>query len=276
MRDKGPLYEEHLLLGARFGEEGIVEGYACEEADPTEVGAGLADLTHMMCLVFGGDAAVPYVHATFAGRELKAGECAFEASLTGDGAIASIALVCRTGENEHVVFDLSPRSEILGTWLSFVAAIEQNGYAPYQDLTVDDATATHATLLLKGKEAPRILADYLGEAPVPAAGTVRELKLDAIPAIVVALPEPFEGAFLLLVSPTYARTIWRSLLSFPEVMPLGRQAMTVTFCKLLPWWAELSDADVIRHTAEDLMRWQLLRDGTDFIGARALDRTDAR
>ena len=80
----------------------------------------------------------------------------------------------------------------------------------------------------------------------------------------------------LLVSPTYARTIWRSLLSFPEVMPLGRQAMTVTFCKLLPWWAELSDADVIRHTAEDLMSWQLLRDGTDFIGARALDRTDAR
>lgn len=270
MRDRGPLFEEHLVLGARFGDDGLVEGYANETGEPWREGACLADLTHMTCFVFGGSAAVPFVRATFAGRGLEAGECAFEAVLTGDGAIASVPLLCRTGQAEHVVFDASARSEILEAWLSFVSAIEQNGYRPYQDLVVDDATATHATLLLKGPAARRILADYLGEQEMPEAGRVAELTLDAMPAIVVALPEPLRDGLLLLVSPAHARVLWRSLLSFPEVTPIGKAALARGLEQDLGWWAGLSATDVIRPTRERLEGWGLLRSTSDFIGARAL------
>ena len=106
MAQASPLHEEHVLLGASFSVDGTgVErpvDYAAASADSARLkdGALLADMSGMTSLLVSGHGCGDFVGAAMAGRRLAVGETAFEAALVGDGTVASIPLMARTGTEE--------------------------------------------------------------------------------------------------------------------------------------------------------------------------------
>lgn len=267
-----PLYAEHLRLGATFGEKRIPLSYA-GASSPQELAHAtvLADVSHVFTLLLGGGPAPSFAHAAFAGEDLGVGSCAFEAVLTGDGAVASVPLLARTGDAEYIALDVTARAEVLDGWLSFLAAVEQDGVAPFAGLDTDDVTGAHALLLLWGPEAKAVLKDYLGaDQQVPSVGEVASLLLDKLPCIVASLPGFASPCYLMFVPPVHAAVLWRSLLSFVQVTPVGVDDLMESMRSSLPWLERLGTTDVVRLSSDELVGWGLVRRAGDFVGARGL------
>ena len=274
----GILYEEHLLLGARFRASestGLlaVSSYPCEgEKDLGEalVGAVVADLTGTTYLLLSGDRAPELARAALAGGPLAVGEASFEALLRGDGRVLGAPLVLRTGDHEHVLLDPTPRGEVGAAWLEYVRGAGGDE-GPLAASSVEDASGMLVPLLCAGAASGRVVSDYLRRtgARLPRPGEVASLMLDAIPAIVARVPAPADEAYLLLVPAASARVIWRSLLSFSEVSPVGVDAVRVLAGRL-PWSARLGEGGPAAMGREELEGWGLVRAGDDFVGARGL------
>lgn len=267
------LYHEHLLLGATFGDNSIVERYGSEtDGSLIPTGAVLADVSDMSMLLFAGRPAPSFATTAFAGSLLEAGECGFQAVLSGDGSLVSIPLLARTGASEYVVADLSARGDVLDGWLSFLSAVEHEGVAPFASIETEDVAGTHVALVLAGPAAAYVLGDYVsgGRVALPAPGKIEQCLLDRIPCI-VAHPYVNElDAYLLLVPPVHAVQLWRSLLSFTEVSPIGRTSLRHIAHSKLPWSQRLQTTDATRLTSEDLASANLVRNTQDFVGARGL------
>ena len=271
------LREEHRLLGAHFDAAGQPMSYDSAGISAEDIGSStiLCDLSHMQTLVFGGDVAQSYASAVFSGKKLAPGHCDFEAVLTGDGSLASCPLLMRTGAHEYVVCDSSPRSEILSGWMSFVSSIEQQGFAPYAELEMDDATGTHCVMLLAGSDADRVLGDYLSQGvSLPSAGSVASCDLDAFPCVVSHVPKTTRigASYLIFVPPVCAVPLWRSFLSFPEVIPVGADDVRKAMDVALPWTRLLGSKDAVRVDIGTLAKHGLVRAEHDFIGARGIGR----
>jgi aminomethyltransferase len=268
-RARTVLAEEHMILGANFNENESVARYALEGTDLTQEAVTLTDLSYMDALLFAGPVAPDYIHAAFAGPDLAVGTCSYQAVLTGDGSISSVVALLRTGDYEYVALDGSPRAEILSAWLSFLAATEVDGYAPFAGLQAEDVTESHVILILRGEGAPEVLKDYLGKQSLPEKGTVCAPRLDEIPCVVAALPHEVP-TYLILVPPAYGRILWRSFLSFPQVTPTGCDKLARLVEREQPWATWVEETDVIRKTAAELKGLHLVRDTTDFVGGRSL------
>jgi hypothetical protein len=59
-------------------------------------------------------------------------------------------------------------------------------------------------------------------------------------------------------------------LSFPQVTPTGCDNLARLVEREQPWAAWVEETDVIRKTAAELKRLNLIRDTADFVGARSL------
>lgn len=268
----GPLYAEHLLLGASFEDGTRVLRYESESLDaPSLMNATyLCDLTYARLTLLSGQDSPALAQAAFAGRKLEVGECRYEPALTGDGGIASIALLARTGQNEYVMLDTSPRAEVLHAWLAFLSSISQDGYEPYAHADVQDVSASHVLLLLGGKDATAVLLDYVGDQPLPGKGCVAPCRLDRIPAIVLRLPTASQPCYLIMAPPHTAVALWRSFLSFTEVIPVGNATINELLVSEFPWMDYLTSTDAVRLSSKALMGHDLLRKDQDYVGARAL------
>ncbi len=276
----GVLYQEHLCLGATFapsyeGDVMRVSSYPSEKGGAIDPKAAyLADLTGSTYELISGEASQALAEAFFCGKKLAVGECSWEASLTAEGALTSVPLVGRTGRDEYVMIDPSPRGDVASAWLGFISSIEQNGYAPYADAQVEDATGMLTPLLLAGNAARAVLTDYV-ERPrdLPAPGTVRNVRLDRIATVSMGLRLPGAPdlpAYVLLVPTAKAGTLWRSFLSFGEVEPVGSDALGSALRSLTPWGDDLFEKDQVKPGAERLISAGILRTERDFIGARGL------
>jgi aminomethyltransferase len=267
------LYAEHALLGARFDADGTVVDYAYERNRQPGAGndvAYLADISHVTTLLFSGEGSSDFAYAGFGGKELAAGECAFEAVLTGDGTVASVPLLARTGEREYVSFDLSARSEVLVGWLSFLKSVSKDGYAPYATVQTEEATGTHAVLALWGNAATATLADYTSAAALPREGEIASCTLDKLPCIIARPPIPGVTSYMILLSPRMAVVLWRSLLSFAEVNPVGMRGLQESLRARLGWYAALDGTQQVRMGRQELLRDCLIRRTPDYVGARGL------
>lgn len=273
----GILHEEHLLLGARIGESRLggaeVVSYPGEK-DPDRAldeGALLTDLTGSAYLLVSGAGAPALVRAALCGRPLAVGEAAFEGCLSGDGGLVSVPLALRTGDSEHVLIDPTPRGCVLDGWLGFLSGLEAEGESAFPGARVDDATEMLVALLLAGRSSEAVLSDYVHAEPLPQPGSVVSVHLDAISALVARLPRDLgTPAFLVLVPVASARTLWRSLLSFNEVAPVGHDALRRLFARRLPWGDAVAREGRERVSRAALARWGIVREGADFVGARAL------
>ena len=268
------LHTELEYLGAQFSTS--TEGFNLAQSfygeKPLEEAlkdCALIDLSGIGYTLLSGVAAQNFVEAVFAGKQLEVGEASFECALTGDGSLSSIGLLARSGQNEYVVLDASERSLVLDEWLSIIASVEQNGVAPYAEVSLEDATPLLTPLLLAGKKAKKVLMDYLGEQRLPEDSKLCNLMLDqTIPALVVNISTKKVPAYLVMVPPVHTVILFRSLLSFETVHPLGHKQLIEGLKTYLPWFSELASNTKVVVAKDKLEGWGLLRASDDFIGAR--------
>lgn len=259
------LYEEHALLGARFAAEGsvpVVASYGHPDAELAGFAdsAALVDLSGVATRLIAGVAAPDLCSACFAGVQPEVGECSFQAVLTGDGSVASVGLLARTGDREYLCWDLGDRHQVLFAWLEFLAQIEQGGVTPFAGAEVEDVGEHLVPLMLAGPLAPSILTDYLREQPLPQAGSIASRRLDETPCLVACLPFGAGDAFLVLVPPQMARIFWRSFLSFGAVVPAGAHALLPWLADQLPWFERVAEeTDKLTLPAHVLRTWGLVR-----------------
>lgn len=268
------LHTELEYLGAQFSTS--TEGFNLAQSfygeKPLEEAlkdCALIDLSGIGYTLVSGVAAQNFVEAVFAGKQLEVGEASFECALTGDGSLSSIGLLARSGQNEYVVLDASERSLVLDEWLSIIASVEQNGVAPYAEVSLEDATPLLTPLLLAGKKTKKVLMDYLGEQKLPEDSKLCNLMLDqTIPALVANVSTKKVPAYLVMVPPVHTVILFRSLLSFETVHPLGYKQLIEGLKTYLPWFSELASNTKVVVAKDKLEGWGLLRASDDFIGAR--------
>ena len=273
-QNRSILHSELEYLGAQFSSstEGFnfAESFFGEKPFETAVqDCALVDLSGMSYTLVSGATGKNFVETVFAGKKLEVGEVSFECALTGDGSLASIGLLARSGQNEYVVVDASERSLILEEWLAVIASVEQNGVAPYAEVALEDATPLLTPLLLAGKKAKKVLLDYLGEQELPQDSSLCNLLLDqSIPALVANVSSKKIPAYLVMVPPVHTVILFRSLLSFEMVHPLGRKQLLEALKMYLPWFSELVSHTKVVIAKDKLEGWGLLRNSDDYIGAR--------
>ena len=268
------LHTELEYLGAQFSTS--TEGFNLAQSfygeKPLEEAlkdCALIDLSGIGYTLLSGVAAQNFVEAVFAGKQLEVGEASFECALTGDGSLSSIGLLARSGQNEYVVLDASERSLVLDEWLSIIVSVEQNGVAPYTEVSLEDATPLLTPLLLAGKKAKKVLMDYLGEQKLPEDSKLCNLMLDqTIPALVANVSTKKVPAYLVMVPPVHTVILFRSLLSFETVHPLGHKQLIEGLKTYLPWFSELASNTKVVVAKDKLEGWGFLRASDDFIGAR--------
>ena len=268
------LHTELEYLGAQFSTS--TEGFNLAQSfygeKPLEEAlkdCALIDLSGIGYTLVSGTSAQNFVEAVFAGKQLEVGETSFECALTGDGSLSSIGLLARSGQNEYVVLDASECSLVLDEWLSIIASVEQNGVAPYGEVSLEDATPLLTPLLLAGKKAKKVLMDYLGEQRLPEDSKLCNLMLDqTIPALVANVSTKKVPAYLVMVPPIHTVILFRSLLSFETVHPLGHKQLFEGLKTYLPWFSELASNTKVVVAKDKLEGWGLLRASDDFIGAR--------
>ena len=268
------LHTELEYLGAQFSTS--TEGFNLAQSfygeKPLEEAlkdCALIDLSGIGYTLVSGTSAQNFVEAVFAGKQLEVGETSFECALTGDGSLSSIGLLARSGQNEYVVLDASERSLVLNEWLSIIASVEQNGVAPYAEVSLEDATPLLTPLLLAGKKTKKVLMDYLGEQTLPEDSKLCNLMLDqTIPALVANVSTKKVPAYLVMVPPVHTVILFRSLLSFEMVHPLGHKQLIEGLKTYLPWFSELATNTKVVLAKDKLEGWGLLRTSADFIGAR--------
>ena len=268
------LHTELEYLGAQFSTS--TEGFNLAQSfygeKPLEEAlkdCALIDLSGIGYTLVSGTSSQNFVEAVFAGKQLEVGEASFECALTGDGSLSSIGLLARSGQNEYVVLDASERSLVLDEWLSIIASVEQNGVAPYAEVSLEDATPLLTPLLLAGKKAKKVLMDYLGEQKLPEDSKLCNLMLDqTIPALVANVSTKKVPAYLVMVPPVHTIILYRSLLSFETVHPLGHKQLIEGLKTYLPWFSELASNTKVVVAKDKLEGWGLLRASDNFIGAR--------
>ena len=268
------LHTELEYLGAQFSTS--TEGFNLAQSfygekllEEALKDCALIDLSGIGYTLVSGTSAQNFVEAVFAGKQLEVGETSFECALTGDGSLSSIGLLARSGQNEDVVLDASERSLVLDEWLSIIASVEQNGVAPYAEVSLEDATPLLTPLLLAGKKAKKVLMDYLGEQKLPEDSKLCNLMLDqTIPALVANVSTKKVPAYLVMVPPVHTVILYRSLLSFETVHPLGYKQLIEGLKTYLPWFSELASNTKVVVAKDKLEGWGLLRASDDFIGAR--------
>ena len=268
------LHTELEYLGAQFST--LTEGFNLAQSfygeKPLEEAlkdCALIDLSGIGYTLVSGVAAQNFVEAVFAGKQLEIGETSFECALTGDGSLSSIGLLARSGQNEYVVLDASERSLVLDEWLSIIASVEQNGVAPYAEVSLEDATPLLTPLLLAGKKTKKVLMDYLGKQTLPEDSKLCNLMLDqTIPVLVANVSTKKVPAYLVMVPPVHTVILFRSLLSFETVHPLGHKQLIEGLKTYLPWFSELASNTKVVVVKDKLEGWGLLRASDDFIGAR--------
>lgn len=267
------LHTELEYLGAQFSTS--TEGFTLAQSfygekpfDEALKDCALVDLSGISYTLVSGAVAQNFVEAVFAGKQLEVGETSFECALTGDGSLSSIGLLARSGQNEYVMLDASERSLVLEEWLSIIASVEQNGVTPYAEVSLEDATPLLTPLLLAGKKAKKVLMDYLGE-QLPEDSKLCNLMLDqTIPALVANVSTKKVPAYLVMVPPVHTVILFRSLLSFEMVHPLGHKQLIEGLTTYLPWFSELASNTKVVLAKDKLEGWGLLRASADFIGAR--------
>lgn len=271
------LTNEHLLLGAVLEEhDGIAlplmyPNTSMPESEVIEQACGVTDLSCMHLILISGEDASALFETAWAGKLLSVGECHFGAVLAGDGSVVSVPFALRTGDHEYLLCDVTSRWEALTEWLTWLSNLTSEGKTPFRNAQVSDVTGSLVPFLVTGPKAVSILEDYLhnGE-KLPEQAHVASLHLDKILSICAYIEHT--KSFLLLIPPAFSRVMWRSLLSFTEMQPVGIRAIMQYVQNMLPWEESILDSSKrVVFSKQELVQWGIARRNASYVGARALD-----
>lgn len=276
------LHAEHELLGAVF-DINPQTGYeipisygtpASTVGDKTsEAECCLFDVSGHTYQLIGGALAPSLVSDIFAGPVLDIGDLSFQPVFTGDGAVVSVVLVARSGDNEYFYLDISNHGGLLSSCIANYLFEKKRQGASSETVSLEDADQLLVPLFLAGPRAHEVLSDYLNDtqSALPPIGKLSFCLLDArIAALIGHVPLKDLDAYIVLVNPQQVQILWRSLLSFPMVVPIGEADLIQILSHELPWLRASHNVDETSISQDVHNVHGFVRSSRDFIGGQAL------
>jgi len=215
------LYDEHVALGARMvpfaGWEMPVQ-YAgiIEEHKAVRSLAGVFDVGHMAEFRVFGFEALDYLQGVLTNDLLRIselGHAQYTLMLDDEGHIIDDLIVYHSGDLEYLIIANASNHDVDFAWLS--------AHAPAQIELVDESERT-SLIALQGPSALGIVSELAGEGwEAPSRFTLCEATLDTVPALIARTGYTGEDGVEILTSTSTAPQLWRAILSFPEVSPVG-------------------------------------------------------
>ncbi len=217
-----PLYEEHLALGARMvdfaGWEMPVQfAGIVEEHNAVRSAAGIFDVCHMTEFRVFGTGAFDFLQRVLTndlGRIAEIGQAQYTLMLDEDGGIIDDLIVYHTGDIEYLIIANAANHETDLAWLK--------SHVPSGVEFVDESERT-GLIALQGPEATSVLKQLAGEGfELPARFAIAEALLDGtVPVLIARTGYTGEDGVEIVCRASEAPVVWRLLLSFPEVTPIG-------------------------------------------------------
>jgi len=265
------LHEEHLALGARMvpfaGWEMPVQ-YAgiIEEHRAVRRSAGVFDVGHMAEFRVFGFGAFDFLQRMLTNdlsRISELGQAQYTLLLDDEGHIIDDLIVYHSGDLEYLIIANASNHETDFGWLS--ARVPA-------DVELVDESARTSLIALQGPEALRIVGELAGEGwEPPSRFTLKEATLDTVPALVARTGYTGEDGVEILTAETNAVQIWRAILSFGEVSPVGLGARDTLRLEMgYPLYG--SDMDRTIDPISAGLGWAVPASKSGFIGAEAVAR----
>jgi aminomethyltransferase len=265
------LYHEHLTLGARMvpfaGWEMPVQ-YAgiIEEHRAVRCSAGVFDVGHMAEFRVFGFGAFGFLQGVLTNdlsRISELGRAQYTLMLDDEGHIIDDLIVYHSGDLEYLIIANASNYETDFAWL--------NSHAPAEVELVDESSRT-SLIALQGPAALRIVGELAGEGwEAPSRFTLSEATLDTISALVARTGYTGEDGVEILTSTSTAPELWRTILSFAEVSPVGLGARDTLRLEMgYPLYG--SDMDRTIDPISAGLGWVVPASKGGFVGAAAVAR----
>ena len=217
--ERTPLYDEHLALGARMvpfaGFEMPVQYTGIiEEHVAVRQRAGIFDICHMCefrFFGFGAKEALQRVVTNDLDKIGELGRAVYTVMCDEDGGIIDDLIVYHTGDLEYLVIANAATRAGDWEWMS--------SHMPEGVEAVDETDRT-GLIALQGPDAVRIIEKVSGE-PAPRRFRIAEAELDGVPVLLSRTGYTGEDGVEILCHVSQVAGIWRLLLSFAEVTPVG-------------------------------------------------------
>jgi aminomethyltransferase len=263
------LYEEHLALGARMvpfvGWEMPVQ-YAgiIDEHHAVRRSAGVFDVGHMAEFRVFGFGAFDFLQRVLTndlGKVSELGRAQYTLLLDDDGHIIDDLIVYHSGDLEYLIIANASNHEVDFAWLS--------QHAPAEVELVDESART-SLIALQGPLALGIVQELAGAGwEAPSRFTIGEATLDTVPALVARTGYTGEDGVEILTSTSTAPQLWRAILSFGEVSPVGLGARDTLRLEMgYPLYG--SDMDRTTDPISAGLGWVVPKAKEGYIGAKAV------
>jgi len=219
--NRTPLYDEHLALGARMvpcvgWEMPLWYSGIIEEHRAVRRSAGVLDLCHMAEFRVFGFSAFDFLQHMLTNdlhQIAELGQAQRTLMLDEAGHIIDDLVVYHTGDLEYMMVGNADNRASDLAWLQERAPA---------DLEVVDESDRTALIGLQGPDSLGIIAELAGEGwRAPGPFRIAESMLDTIPALVARTGFTGEDGVQIVSGARHAAALWRVILSFPEVMPVG-------------------------------------------------------
>ena len=181
--------------------------------------------------------------------------------LDDEGHIIDDLIVYHTGDIEYLIIANASNHDVDFEWLS--------QHAP-ADLELVDESDRTSLIALQGPAALAIVSELAGEGwEPPARFTIREAMLDTIPALVARTGYTGEDGVEIVTAARSAPRLWRALLSFGEVTPVGLGARDTLRLEMgYPLYG--NDMDRTNDPISAGLGWVVPAAKTGYIGAEAV------
>ena len=263
------LYEEHIALGARmvpFAGWAMPVQYAgiIEEHRAVRRSAGIFDVGHMAEFRIFGFGAFDFLQRMFTNdlhKIAELGQAQYTLLLDDDGHIIDDLIVYHTGDLEYLVIANASNLEADFVWLQ--------QHAP-DDLELVDESDRTSLIAVQGPEALRVVAELAEpEWDAPARFHVGEATLDTIPALVARTGYTGEDGVEIITRASDAPALWRALLSFAEVTPVGLGARDTLRLEMgYPLYG--NDMDRTNDPISAGLGWVVPKSKTGYTGAESV------
>ena len=266
---------EHEALGAEFAPFDLLylpTSYR-GEADVTDgaVRTVVSDVTDVSMLRVSGADATRFLETmgSLAVGDVEVGRTSASVHLTGEGEIIDLVTVARTSDDEYFLLGTPENREELLAWLQAHATLADGETPVFPDVELLDTTALMSAIVLMGPASADIISEMSGSRPEDLAGRVMDITLDGRPALLVSAEEALLPArWLLYLAKDDVTTIWRGILSFEEIDPIGREALVRLLYSLHPELKALTgDAYLL---ARDIDLGSVVDPGRRFVGSSNL------
>lgn len=265
------LYDEHMALGARMvpfagWEMPVQYSGIIEEHRAVRRAAGVFDVGHMAEFRVFGFGALDFLQRMLTNDLSKIsqlGHAQYTLMLDDDGHIIDDLIVYHSGDIEYLIIANASNHDVDFAWLS--------QHAPAEIELVDESART-SLIALQGPAALGIVRELAGEGwEPPPRFTLSEAMLDSVPALVARTGYTGEDGVEILTAVSTAPQLWRAILSFGEVCPVGLGARDTLRLEMgYPLYG--SDMDRATDPISAGLGWVVPETKSGYIGADAVAR----